>query len=107
MDAGCFRLPTCRQGSIGFLSAVNRSNVALSRAKQGMYIIGNATCIAESQQAQKAGFWPSVISQLEAEDRIGPALPLVCQNHPETGALSPLINSTKEAGMEPCWPRQL
>jgi hypothetical protein len=68
------------------LSAVNRSNVALSRAKRGLYIIGNAECISGSAQAQRTRFWPAVVARLEAEGAIGPALPVVCQNHPQTGA---------------------
>ena len=67
------------------MKAKNRSNVALSRAKRGLYIIGDATCIRESKAAIETELWPSVIDQLESRDLIGPALPLVCQNHPEKG----------------------
>ncbi|KAJ3708112.1 hypothetical protein LUZ61_011817 [Rhynchospora tenuis] len=35
-------------GSIGFLSNINRTNVALTRAKHCLYIIGNATTLSKS-----------------------------------------------------------
>ena len=73
-----------RANNIGFLKATNRTNVALSRAKRGLYIVGNAECL---MAARSAGIWPHVIATLEEGGRIGPALPLVCQNHPDTGTL--------------------
>ena len=44
-----------KNGEIGFLSASNRACVALSRAKEGFYIIGNATML------QKNALWKKVI----------------------------------------------
>ncbi|GAB4814482.1 hypothetical protein N2152v2_001528 [Parachlorella kessleri] len=71
-----------RANAIGFLKATNRANVALSRAKQGLYLVGNAECL---MAAKSSGIWPHVVATLEEGGRIGPALPLVCQNHPDTG----------------------
>ncbi|KAG0043488.1 hypothetical protein BGZ83_011344 [Gryganskiella cystojenkinii] len=67
-------------GNIGFLKSPNRSNVLLSRAQHGMFIIGNAAIMAQ----EKNGIWPSVIKELRAYDRVGDGFPLKCKNHPET-----------------------
>ncbi|CAK7236767.1 hypothetical protein SBRCBS47491_009749 [Sporothrix bragantina] len=65
------------QRRCGFLRTSNRINVLLSRAKHGMYILGNSdTCSGISM-------WQSVISALEAEGNMGPNLPLQCPRHPE------------------------
>lgn len=63
--------------SIGFLKSENRTNVALSRAKEGLYILGNA-----AQLASKSRMWRGVIEQLEAVESIGTAFPIACQRHP-------------------------
>ncbi|KAF8951398.1 hypothetical protein BGZ52_012085, partial [Haplosporangium bisporale] len=67
-------------GRIGFLKSPNRTNVLLSRAQHGMFIIGNAA----QMENEKNGIWPSVIKELRAHDRIGNGFPLMCKNHPET-----------------------
>ncbi|KAF9280989.1 hypothetical protein BGZ74_002480 [Mortierella antarctica] len=64
---------------IGFLKSPNRTNVLLSRAQHGMFIIGNA----DLMEREKSGIWPSVIKELRIHNRIGAGLPLVCKNHPE------------------------
>ncbi|KAG0086969.1 hypothetical protein BGZ92_007708 [Podila epicladia] len=53
-------------GKIGFLKSPNRTNVLLSRAQHGMFIIGNA----ELMEQEKNGIWPSVIDELRAHGRI-------------------------------------
>ncbi|PSK60183.1 NFX1-type zinc finger-containing protein 1 [Elsinoe australis] len=61
----------------GFLRTQNRINVLLSRAQQGMYIIGDvATCGG-------VPMWKDVIELLEADENIGTSLPLECARHPE------------------------
>ncbi|KAF9905304.1 hypothetical protein EC991_001852 [Linnemannia zychae] len=67
-------------GSIGFLKSPNRTNVLLSRAQHGMYLIGKASLMNQS----KHGIWPRVMDELEANDRIGDGFPIVCKNHPDT-----------------------
>jgi len=37
-----------RDNVIGFLKSANRINVALSRARNGLYIFGNADCLAHA-----------------------------------------------------------
>ncbi|KAG8980424.1 hypothetical protein FRC05_006056 [Tulasnella sp. 425] len=62
---------------IGFLKSKNRTNVALSRAKDGMYILGNACDLARSEM------WRGVIAELKRQEAIGPAIPTACYRHPE------------------------
>lgn len=54
----------------------NRINVALSRAKHGLYILGNASNLRRNET------WSTIVDDLEARDQIGPALPIVCPRHP-------------------------
>ncbi|RDW81247.1 uncharacterized protein DSM5745_04804 [Aspergillus mulundensis] len=61
----------------GFLKTPNRINVLLSRAKHGMYIIGNA------QTSCHVPMWEAVIKMLEADANIGPKIELQCSRHPE------------------------
>lgn len=63
---------------VGFLKSTNRINVLLSRAKHGMYIIGDATT------AESVGMWHQVIGMLRAQQLLGPTLALQCPRHPET-----------------------
>ncbi|KAJ3708110.1 hypothetical protein LUZ61_011815 [Rhynchospora tenuis] len=44
-------------GSVGFLSNINRTNVALTRAKHCLYIIGNATTLSKSESV-----WQKIVS---------------------------------------------
>lgn len=52
--------------------------MALSRAKEGMYILGNA----DDLQA-RSEMWSGVIAELNRQGSIGPALPIACFRHPE------------------------
>ncbi|XP_008482375.1 NFX1-type zinc finger-containing protein 1 [Diaphorina citri] len=61
---------------IGFLATPNRVCVALSRAKQGFYLIGNMTGLEKSSQ-----IWPEIRKQLEMHQAIGSKLELQCQVH--------------------------
>ncbi|TRX91630.1 hypothetical protein FHL15_007412 [Xylaria flabelliformis] len=61
----------------GFLSTPNRINVLLSRAKHGMYLIGNADTY------KHVPMWEQVITMLRDEGNIGPVLQLRCPRHPE------------------------
>ncbi|PCH39561.1 nucleoside triphosphate hydrolase protein [Wolfiporia cocos MD-104 SS10] len=63
--------------SIGFLKSSNRINVALSRAKHGLYILGNAANLRRNET------WSVILDDLEARDQIGLGLPIVCPRHPD------------------------
>ncbi|KAH6608798.1 hypothetical protein Trco_002144, partial [Trichoderma cornu-damae] len=66
------------QSKCGFLSTSNRINVLLSRAKHGMYIIGN------SSTYYNVPMWEEVIDMLSASGRLGGSLELQCSRHPDT-----------------------
>ncbi|XP_005057093.1 PREDICTED: NFX1-type zinc finger-containing protein 1 [Ficedula albicollis] len=66
------------EGRPGFLQIPNRICVALSRAKKGLYCIGNMRMLG------KVPLWNEIIQTLEKNGHIGQSLELCCQNHPET-----------------------
>ncbi|EED22474.1 NF-X1 finger and helicase domain protein, putative [Talaromyces stipitatus ATCC 10500] len=66
------------QNKCGFLRTSNRINVLLSRAKHGMYIIGN------SITAMHVPMWADVINIFQRNENIGTSLELQCPRHPET-----------------------
>ncbi|PYH48749.1 putative DEAD box helicase involved in nonsense mediated decay [Aspergillus saccharolyticus JOP 1030-1] len=61
--------------NIGFLSIENRVCVALSRARCGFYIFGNATSAATN-----SALWARVLSIMKPQ-RVGVELPLTCVKH--------------------------
>ncbi|RPD60417.1 hypothetical protein L226DRAFT_469457 [Lentinus tigrinus ALCF2SS1-7] len=63
--------------SIGFLKSPNRINVALSRAKHGLYVFGNAANLRQN------GTWCTILDEMENRDQIGTAFPIICPRHPE------------------------
>ncbi|KAL9027440.1 MAG: hypothetical protein Q9196_004037 [Gyalolechia fulgens] len=62
----------------GFLKTSNRINVLLSRARHGMYVIGN------SDTARPVPMWDQVITILETDGNLGQTLALCCPRHQET-----------------------
>ncbi|GES83506.1 DEAD box helicase [Rhizophagus clarus] len=61
---------------IGFLGTSNRVCVALSRARHGLYIFGNA-----SQLKYKSSLWSEVLGILEKSKYCGQSIDLYCQKH--------------------------
>ncbi|KAK4872846.1 hypothetical protein RN001_014875 [Aquatica leii] len=66
------------EGKIGFLKIENRVCVALSRAKEGFYIMGNMNLLCK-----ESGLWVKIRTVLESQDSLGTSLLLRCQIHPE------------------------
>ncbi|OCT62801.1 NFX1-type zinc finger-containing protein 1 [Xenopus laevis] len=66
-----------KEGRVGFLHIANRICVALSRAKKGLFCIGNMGMLG------KVNLWSSIILTLRQRHQIGNHLMLCCQNHPE------------------------
>jgi hypothetical protein len=66
------------QNNCGFLRTSNRINVLLSRAKHGMYIIGN------SMTSMHVPMWADVIDIFKRNENIGTSLELQCPRHPDT-----------------------
>lgn len=62
----------------GFLKTSNRINVLLSRARHGMYIVG------DSDTASSVQMWADVLKILHRDGNIGPKLDLCCPRHKET-----------------------
>ena len=65
--------------SIGYLNIQSRICVALSRAKMGMYIIGNMSDLSKA-----SNMWTSIKNQLIQTNQTGPQLVLQCPFHPES-----------------------
>ncbi|KIK93721.1 hypothetical protein PAXRUDRAFT_828683 [Paxillus rubicundulus Ve08.2h10] len=88
--------------NIGFLKSENRTNVALSRAREGLFIFGNAENLSS-----RSRMWRSIIEELQTNDAIGPGFPVACHRHPEqVRCISQPGQLTKLAPdggcMEPC-----
>ncbi|XP_046375706.2 NFX1-type zinc finger-containing protein 1-like [Haliotis rufescens] len=83
------------KGSIGFLKEENRVCVALSRAKIGLYVIGNFTHIAEHSE-----LWKKICIKANIDDNLGPALVLSCHRHPDEGSIQALDPEDFESAPE-------
>ena len=77
---------------IGFLAVRNRVCVALSRAREGLYCIGNFALLAE-----KSELWKRIVEDMKQQGAIGKALKLVCKNHPERIIHAKVADDFKEA----------
>ncbi len=67
------------ENNIGFLAIDNRVCVSLSRAKEGLYVIGNSSMLLGRHDT----VWPKVIDTLKKKGCIGYGLPLYCPVHPD------------------------
>lgn len=70
------------QKRVGFLNISNRVCVALSRAKMGLYCIGNMDMLSSVK------LWSNIIHTLRERNQVGRALTLSCQNHPDKQILA-------------------
>ncbi|XP_061188911.1 NFX1-type zinc finger-containing protein 1-like [Saccostrea echinata] len=61
---------------VGFLKIDNRVCVALSRARKGLFVIGNFSLFEEESE-----LWQKIIGTVKNEDKFGKALKLRCENH--------------------------
>jgi len=61
---------------LGFVEIENRIIVALSRAKYGLYIVGNSNCLKSSN------IWNKVLKHLEKQNLISTKLVVQCSKHP-------------------------
>lgn len=79
-------------GNIGFLSIENRVCVALSRAKNGFFMIGNMDCLAKNK------LWQRLRNVLKQNDAIGAKLFYLLRmyfqtrNYSLTGNRNSLVN---------------
>ncbi|KAF4952284.1 hypothetical protein FSARC_12690 [Fusarium sarcochroum] len=65
-------------GKVGFLRTENRINVLLSRARHGMYLIGNSSTYLH------VPMWADVHAQLSDAAAVGKEIELCCPRHPDT-----------------------
>ncbi|KAL5004105.1 hypothetical protein ScPMuIL_017561 [Solemya velum] len=89
-------------GSAGFVKVDNRICVALSRARKGLYVVGNFDLLEDQSE-----LWRTIVCELRRKNRIGGELRLHCQNHPNDAGIA--VHDTKdfqkapEGGcMKPC-----
>ena len=71
-------------GKIGFLEIENRICVSLSRAKIGLFVIGNLSMLRDKDNT----VWPQILADLSQKGCTGKALPLQCQIHPESKVMA-------------------
>ena len=64
------------EGRIGFLGESNRICVALSRARQGFYCIGNFNLLKSHCK-----LWKEICADLNTKEAIGDNLQLICKRH--------------------------
>ena len=65
-------------GKIGFLNISNRVCVSLSRARKGLFCLGNFSLYAE-----KSDLWQGILKDLESRGLLGKTMTLKCCNHPD------------------------
>ncbi|BFZ12700.1 hypothetical protein BsWGS_15739 [Bradybaena similaris] len=66
------------ENQTGFLKVDNRVCVALSRAKKGLYAIGNFNLLASQSK-----LWSKIINTANEEQIIDTGLPVICEKHPD------------------------
>ncbi|GKZ94891.1 hypothetical protein AnigIFM59636_008622 [Aspergillus niger] len=68
-------------GEIGFMAAPERVNVLLSRARNALVMIGNASTFLASRKGHST--WQPVFEMLQAHGQVYDGVPLKCENHPD------------------------
>ena len=74
-------LSTVRSNSrnrTGFLKTPNRINVGCSRARDGFYIVGNASLMGQ------VPMWQQILDELTSKRKIGPHFRVCCSRHPKS-----------------------
>lgn len=56
----------------------NRTNVALSRARHGMFVLGNGDALESG-----SGTWSIALDEFRRQEAYGPAFPFACYRHPD------------------------
>ncbi|TVY17684.1 NFX1-type zinc finger-containing protein [Lachnellula arida] len=73
-----------KSGDVGFMSAPERLNVLLSRARDGLIIIGNSETFINARKGQE--LWRKTFSMLKEEGHVYNGFPTKCEKHPERKA---------------------
>ncbi|KAL4988395.1 P-loop containing nucleoside triphosphate hydrolase protein [Aspergillus falconensis] len=72
-------------GDIGFMSAPQRLNVLLSRARDVLIMIGNSKTFINSRKGKEV--WKPFFDQLQASGYLYDGLPAKCKQHPQRTAV--------------------
>lgn len=72
-------------GDIGFMSAPERLNVLLSRARDGLIMIGNAATFQEARKGKE--LWSRLFGLLRDGSHVYDGLPVKCERHPKRTAI--------------------
>lgn len=67
------------------MAAPERLNVLLSRARDGLIMIGNYDTFLSSRRGQKT--WQPLIDDLKSKGCVYDGVPVVCKRHPERTAI--------------------
>ena len=70
-----------RDKKIGFLASEERVNVMLSRAREGMFIVGNLQTLSECSSKSGRLLWSNLKKNLECHNHCFECFPAVCQRH--------------------------
>ena len=77
--------------TVGFLKESNRVCVALSRAKMGLFVIGNFSLMKEAGGT----IWKAIIGDMEEKELVGTGLPLYCSTHNITTKITSIDDFVK------------
>lgn len=79
-----------KDGDIGFMSAPQRLNVLLSRARDVLIMIGNSKTFIKSRKGKEV--WKLFINQLQGNGHLYDGLPVKCEQHPQRTAVLGIPN---------------
>ena len=81
-----------QEHNAGFLRQINRRCVAQSRAKCGMYFIGNRDTLAPTRH------WAELLTRMSLKDCVGEVLTLQCPRHPQISKIKAVDASSITLG---------
>lgn len=70
---------------IGFMATPERLNVLLSRARDGLIMIGNSETFMNARKGKDV--WRKLFDHLKENDHIYEGFPVKCEKHPDRSAL--------------------
>lgn len=93
------------RGDIGFMALPQRLNVLLSRARDGLVLIGNVETFLNARQGKDQ--WAQLFDMLKRGKHVYDGLPVKCERHPDRKALlrEPLDfeNECPDGGCDEPW----
>ncbi|GLJ31923.1 hypothetical protein SUGI_0642560 [Cryptomeria japonica] len=81
--------------NIGFLNIPNRICVALSRARIGLYVFGNAKLLTDNSPV-----WRDIIKHFTDNGYVGNGIPLYCPRHPDDAG--PVVTKSHDLRWKVC-----